>query len=306
MDLRQNGGGHLSEATELSGLFIDRGPIVQLKETGGTINVLPDPSETAAYSGPLAVLVNRYSASASEIFAAAIQDYERGIVIGQTTFGKGTVQNLFALERAGIEGQLTLTIGKYYRVTGESTQHRGVIPDIELPSGVDEEVVGESTRPTALPFDRIGPTDFRSRSSLDSEIDLLSIHHVERASADPDFRFLLNNIAAAEELDAQKTVSLNYAARVAERERLEKATLDRENARRSALGLQALATVAELTSEEVDDVADPAAIVLRQAARVVGEMIALDGTTPPRTRDLLLSGGATSPAAAAPAAVESR
>jgi carboxyl-terminal processing protease len=250
--------------------------------------------------------VNRYSASASEIFAAAIQDYERGIVIGQTTFGKGTVQNLFALERAGIPGQLTLTIGKYYRVTGESTQHRGVIPDIELPSGVDENVVGESTRPTALPFDRIGPTDFRSRTSLDSEIDLLSTHHLERASADPDFRFLLTNIAAAEALDAQKTVSLNYAARVAERARLEKASLDRENVRRSELGLTAFLSVEELTSEDADDVADPAAIVLRQAARVVAEMIALDSTTAPRTRDFLLSGSATSPAAAAPTSVESR
>src|SRR5690606_29976587 len=137
MDLRQNGGGHLTEATELSGLFIDGGPVVQLKETRGNVQVLDDPSpQEASYDGPLVVLVDRYSASASEIFAAAIQDYRRGIVIGQQTFGKGTVQNLFSLDRVmrGKEnGQLTLTIGKYYRVTGESTQHRGVIPDIELP-----------------------------------------------------------------------------------------------------------------------------------------------------------------------------
>ena len=166
MDLRQNGGGHLSEATELSGLFIDRGPVVQLRETRGNIQVLDDPSPTAIYDGPLAVLVDRYSASASEIFAAAIQDYERGVIIGQQTFGKGSVQNLFPLDRVmrgADNGQLTLTIGKYYRVTGESTQHRGVIPDIELPSMVDVETVGESTRETALPWDRIQPTRFRAR-----------------------------------------------------------------------------------------------------------------------------------------------
>jgi carboxyl-terminal processing protease len=148
MDLRENGGGHLSEATELSGLFIEQGPVVQLRETRGNIQVLEDPSPTAIYDGPLAVLVDRFSASASEIFAAAIQDYDRGVIIGQQTFGKGSVQNLFPLDkfmRGDNNGQLTLTIGKYYRVTGESTQHRGVIPDIELPSMVDTAEVGESS-----------------------------------------------------------------------------------------------------------------------------------------------------------------
>ena len=170
MDLRANGGGHLSEATELSGLFIERGPVVQLRETRGTIQQLDDPSPTAIYGGPLAVLVDRYSASASEIFAAAIQDYDRGVIVGQQTFGKGSVQNLFPLDRLmrGTDnGQLTLTIGKYYRVTGESTQHRGVIPDIELPSMVDTATVGESTRDTALPWDRIQPTRFRADPALD-------------------------------------------------------------------------------------------------------------------------------------------
>ena len=172
MDLRANGGGHLSEATELSGLFIERGPIVQLRETRGTIQQLDDPSPTAVYGGPLAVLVDRYSASASEIFAAAIQDYDRGVIVGQQTFGKGSVQNLFPLDRLmrGTDnGQLTLTIGKYYRVTGESTQHRGVIPDIELPSMVDTATVGESTRDTALPWDRIQPTRFRADPALAAE-----------------------------------------------------------------------------------------------------------------------------------------
>ena len=160
IDLRNNGGGHLTEATALSGLFIDNGPVVQLRQANGRISRLddPDPVPRVAYDGPLAVLVNRYSASASEIFAAAVQDYARGVIIGQQTFGKGTVQNLYSLDQyvrrpedEGL-GQLTLTIGKYYRVTGESTQHRGVNPDIELPSHINAELVGESVRDSALPW----------------------------------------------------------------------------------------------------------------------------------------------------------
>jgi carboxyl-terminal processing protease len=157
IDLRDNGGGHLTEATALSGLFIDNGPVVQLRNSNGRISRLddPDPVPRVAYTGPLAVLVNRYSASASEIFAAAIQDYARGVIVGQQTFGKGTVQNLYSLDQyvrrpddEGL-GQLTLTIGKYYRVTGESTQHRGVDPDIALPSHIDATIVGESVRESA-------------------------------------------------------------------------------------------------------------------------------------------------------------
>ena len=141
MDLRGNGGGHLTEATSLTGLFIDTGPVVQVRNTNGRVDVLPDPEPSVAYSGPLVVLVDRFSASASEIFTAAIQDYRRGIVIGQQTFGKGTVQNLYPLDQyvrrvpePGL-GQLTLTVGKYYRVTGGSTQNKGVVPDIALPFG---------------------------------------------------------------------------------------------------------------------------------------------------------------------------
>ena len=146
LDLRGNGGGHLTEATSLTGLFIDRGPVVQLRHTNGLIEVLDDPEPAVAYSGPLVVLVDRFSASASEIFAAAIQDYRRGLVIGQQTFGKGTVQNLYELDQYAPRsapdqglGQLTLTMGKFYRVNGGSTQHKGVIPDITLPSAIDSE-----------------------------------------------------------------------------------------------------------------------------------------------------------------------
>jgi carboxyl-terminal processing protease len=282
MDLRANGGGHLSEATELSGLFIDRGPIVQLRETRGNIQVLDDPSAGAIYTGPLAVLVDRYSASASEIFAAAIQDYDRGVIIGQQTFGKGSVQNLFPLDRlmrGSDNGQLTLTIGKYYRVTGESTQHRGVIPDIELPSMVDTSVVGESTRDTALPWDRIQPTRFRPVPGLDAELDTLRTHQTARAAEDPDFRYLLSDVAAFKEINAQKTVSLNLKTRQAETKALEQGRLDRENKRRAALGVAPLTGVDQLESAEMPDT-----VVLREAARVVAEMAELQH---PHQRQLL-------------------
>ncbi len=273
MDLRQNGGGHLTEATELSGLFIDGGPVVQLKETRGNVQVLDDPSpQEAIYDGPLVVLVDRYSASASEIFAAAIQDYRRGIVIGQQTFGKGTVQNLFSLDRVmrGKEnGQLTLTIGKYYRVTGESTQHRGVIPDIELPSRVDPSTVGESTRDTALPWDRIQPTRYTADTApLDAAIEALRELYEQQTADDPGFAYLLEEIQAAAQIRGQKTVSLNMAVRKAEREQLEREHLARENARRQAEGLEPLASL-----EDLDTTVDiPGEILLGQAARLAVEM----------------------------------
>ena len=238
MDLRANGGGHLSEATELSGLFIERGPIVQLRETRGTIQELDDPSPTAIYDGPLAVLVDRYSASASEIFAAAIQDYDRGVIVGQQTFGKGSVQNLFPLDRLmrGTDnGQLTLTIGKYYRVTGESTQHRGVIPDIELPSMVDTATVGESTRDTALPWDRIQPTRFRADTGARGRARSTCARTSKRARRTIRISATcLSDIAAFKEIAAQKSISLNLAeARRREQDGIEEGRLARENARPS-------------------------------------------------------------------------
>ena len=275
IDLRQNGGGHLSEATELSGLFIERGPVVQLRQTRGNIEILDDPIPGVVYDGPLAVLVDRYSASASEIFAAAIQDYERGVVIGQQTFGKGSVQNLFSLDqfmRAPGYGQLTLTIGKYYRVTGGSTQHRGVIPDIELPSLVDTTIVGESTRDEALPWDQIEPTRFRAESSLEPAIQLLEERRSARALSDPNYNYLLEDVAAFKELRGRETVSLNLAERQAERNRLQEEQLERENERRAASNLEPLLSIEELeTSEPVD-------ILLQQATEVVADMASLEET----------------------------
>ena len=274
IDLRQNGGGHLSEAAELSGLFIERGPLVQLRETRGNVEVLNDPIPGAIYDGPLAVLVDRHSASASEIFAAAIQDYQRGVVIGQQTFGKGSVQNLFDLDRFirgsdGNYGQLTLTIGKYYRITGESTQHRGVIPDIELPSPWDVDRVGESTRDTALPWDRIQRTPFSANDGAYAPLDLLQSRHDQRVSGDPNFNYLVNSIAAQRSLSDRKLVSLNLAQRRSELDERNEERLRRENERRAGLGLDPIADLDELADEEPPDV------LLNQATRIVADMATL-------------------------------
>jgi carboxyl-terminal processing protease len=277
IDLRDNGGGHLTEATALSGLFIDNGPVVQLRNSNGRISRLddPDPVPRVAYTGPLAVLVNRYSASASEIFAAAIQDYARGVIVGQQTFGKGTVQNLYSLDQyvrrpddEGL-GQLTLTIGKYYRVTGESTQHRGVDPDIALPSHIDATIVGESVRESALPWDTIRTTKFRPGAPLDSTISSLSASHNERSQGDPDFLYLVEGIRDIEEVRAKKTVSLNIENRLEEREASMNRRLERENARRAALQLEPIATIEELESMDAPDVH------LDQAADIVTDLAVL-------------------------------
>ena len=277
IDLRDNGGGHLTEATALSGLFIDNGPVVQLRNSNGRISRLddPDPVPRVAYTGPLAVLVNRYSASASEIFAAAIQDYARGVIVGQQTFGKGTVQNLYSLDQyvrrpddEGL-GQLTLTIGKYYRVTGESTQHRGVDPDITLPSHIDATVVGESVRESALPWDTIRTTKFRPGAPLDSTISSLSASHTQRSQGDPDFLYLVEGIRDIEEVRAKKTVSLNMEKRLAEREEGMNRRLERENARRAALQLEPIATIDELESLDAPDIhLDQAADIVTDLARL--------------------------------------
>ncbi len=276
VDLRGNGGGHLTEATALSGLFIPQGPIVQLRETGGRVEVLDDPEPSVAWDGPLVVLVDRFSASASEIFAAAIQDYGRGIVVGQQTFGKGSVQNLYPLDRYALGtdpgfGQLTVTIGKYYRVTGESTQHRGVQPDIAMPTAISTEEVGESTRESALPWDRIRPVDFGKEAALTQAVAALTQAHEERIATDPDFRLLLADLESYEKVRTQKKLSLNLEKRIAERERLEKERLDRENQRRAARGQPPIEKLADLGD------ADPPDPVLKETTEIAADLSRMQG-----------------------------
>jgi len=271
MDLRNNGGGHLSEATALVGLFIDQGPVVQLRETGGRIEVLDDPEPGVAWRGPMVVLVNRASASASEIFAGAVQDYGRGLVIGQQTYGKGSVQNLYPLDRYALGpksgfGQLTVTIGKYYRVTGDSTQHRGVSPDIELPSLISTEDVGESTRESALPWDRIRPATFERAEPAAGELVLLDKLHQQRVRLDPDFRALQGDLDSLDHLRSHTTVSLNLERRRQERTELEQERLGRENERRRARGLEPLATVEDLEGSDAPDA------LLGEAVEIAGDV----------------------------------
>ncbi|MGB5132029.1 MAG: carboxy terminal-processing peptidase [Steroidobacteraceae bacterium] len=272
IDLRDNGGGHLSEATGLVGLFVERGPVVQLRETSGRIEVLDDPEPGVAWNGPLVVLVNRASASASEIFAGAIQDYHRGLVVGQQTYGKGSVQNLYPLDRYALGpkagfGQLTVTIGKYYRVTGDSTQHRGVEPDITLPSLLSTADVGESTRESALPWDRISAAPFTPEPTATPVLPVLEHEHEVRVAHNPDFVALQGDVDAMEKLRTQRVVSLNIDKRRAERDAFEAERLARENARRVAHGLAPLANVAALDdSEEPDTVLDEAVEIAADAA----------------------------------------
>jgi carboxyl-terminal processing protease len=280
IDLRDNGGGHLSEATSLVGLFVERGPVVQLRETSGRIEVLDDPEPGVAWKGPLVVLVNRQSASASEIFAGAIQDYHRGLVVGQQTYGKGSVQNLYPLDRYALGpkagfGQLTVTIGKYYRVTGDSTQHRGVEPDITLPSILDTDEIGESTRESALPWDRINAARFTPQPSEAPVVTLLSREHEARIASNPDFVAFQADIEALEELRSQREVSLNLEQRRAERDAIDAERLQRENARRAARGMAPLANIGALDEAEAPDA------VLDEAVEIAADAAVLPPTQDP-------------------------
>ena len=270
MDLRANGGGYLPEAESLTGLFIDRGPVVQLRDTTGRIEVDDDPDPSIFYSGPLIVLVDRFSASASEIFAGAIQDYGRGLIIGQQTYGKGTVQNAHPLNytifgRKPELGQLNVTIGKYYRVTGESTQDRGVTPDISIPSLIDANEVGESTRDRALPWDHIEPAAFKTEGDLKATASTLQKLHDDRTADSADFRYLRADITALDSVRNQKSLSLNLKTREAERKQLDASRLERENALRAAHGQPPFKSLEEIK----DDAAS--GIILDEATQIAGD-----------------------------------
>ncbi len=245
MDLRANGGGYLPEAESLTGLFIDRGPVVQLRDTTGRIEVDDDPDPADFLQRP----DDRAGRSLQRI---GLGDFRRRafrttaarLIVGQQTYGKGTVQNAHPLNytifgRKPELGQLNVTIGKYYRITGESTQDRGVTPDIALPSLIDASEVGESTRDRALPWDHIEPAAFRVEGDLKPMTASLQKLHEERTANSADFHYLHDDIAALDAMRSQKTLSLNLKTREAERKRLESERLERENAWRARARRQA-------------------------------------------------------------------
>ena len=276
IDLRNNGGGSLQEADMLTGLFIKSGPTVQVKSARRRANVYADRDESIAWEGPMAVLVNRLSASASEIFAGAIQDYDRGLVLGSQTFGKGTVQTLIPLNR----GQLKITQAKFYRISGQSTQHQGVIPDIEFPELYDVERIGESSLDDALPWDVIQPAIFESYdATLDPLIAELRTRHEQRTAADPDFDYLRSLSAKSEENRARTHISLSEKRRLEEKAADDAWRLDLENTLRVANGETVLKNLDELKElEKAEDAADeeqPAEkdAMLRESGHILIDLI---------------------------------
>ncbi len=246
IDLRNNGGGSLQEVNSLVGLFIKSGPTVQIKAGGDRITQLSDDDDEISYKGPLAVLVNRLSASASEIFAGAIQDYNRGLILGNQTFGKGTVQALQKLEY----GQIKLTHAKFYRVSGDSTQNLGVIPDLLFPALYDKEEIGESSLPEALPWDQVTRVDhdkFSINSTLFSDLER---KHSQRVENNPDFQYVRETIARIDQKKNEKVVSLNLTIREKEYQKSRQEQLDIENKRRIAKGETPFKDIKELDNEE--------------------------------------------------------
>ena len=250
LDLRNNGGGALQEANSLIGLFIDRGPTVQVRDARGRINLYGDTESGTLYDGPLAVLVNRLSASASEIFAGAIQDYGRGLVVGTDTFGKGTVQTLNELSH----GEIKLTRAKFYRISGESTQHRGVVPDIHFPDLIDPDMIGESSLDNALEWDTVREVQYRTYGEPDQYLTTLRDRHRQRADKQPNFHYLEKQSALSNRLREQHTsVSLNLEQRKREMEAQEAAQLALENERRRALGLAPIDEWVEARDQPQED-----------------------------------------------------
>ena len=265
MDMRQNGGGSLMEAIELTGVFIKQGPVVQVRNANDQVEVDKDEDPAVDYSGPLAILVDRFSASATEIFAGAIQDYGRGIIIGTQTYGKGSVQNAIdldkvisksLLERAtalikpsakpvttgsqSVFGQLNLTIAKFYRITGNSTQHKGVMPDIKFPSVIPLDKYGEDTEPSAMPFDVIAKSDYTRVGDFSPVIPQLTKLHEQRMDNSVSYKYLLQDIADFKKRENEKSINLNEVQLKKERDDEEKRSFENDNLRRVAMGLPAL------------------------------------------------------------------
>ena len=298
IDLRENGGGSLMEAIELTGLFIKSGPVVQVRDTKNQVDVEKDDDPGIAYAGPLGVLVDRFSASASEIFSGAIQDYGRGIILGTQTYGKGSVQNAIDLDRilgspikdkinqlankvvAGGKtrvstgsqstyGQLNLTIAKFYRISGNSTQHKGVTPDIQFPSLIPLDKYGEDTEPSAMPFDVIQKSDFTKAGDFTSVLPQLAKLHDQRMATSDSYKYMLEDIADFKKHETENSVTLNEAELKKQRDADEQKALERNNLRRIALGLPALKKGDKKPKDEDLD------FVKREAGQIMTDYISL-------------------------------
>ncbi|WP_077342800.1 carboxy terminal-processing peptidase [Pseudocolwellia agarivorans] len=276
VDLRGNGGGSLTEATLLTGLFIDKGPVVQVRNGANRIEVNSDRDGISYYKGPLTVMVDRYSASASEIFSAAIQDYGRGVIIGEHTFGKGTVQQHRGLGRVydlyeKPFGSIQFTIAKFYRINGGSTQHRGVLPDISFPSAIDPEDWGESKEENALPWDKIPKAEYTKLNELSSDFAYLQSLHDQRIMENTEFNYLLDDIKTYKAEKDDKTVSLNLAIRKEKREKNKAKQLIRVNERLVRLGKEKVKSLDDDLPDELDEL-DP---FLDEAAKITFDLVSL-------------------------------
>ena len=254
IDLRDNGGGALSEATDLTGLFIKSGPVVQVRDSIGRVATEEDTDGKSYYSGPLTILINRYSASASEIFSAALSDYGRALVVGDTSFGKGTVQQNRPLKKIydfydKELGNVQYTIAKFYRINGGSTQHKGVVPDIRFPALSDSSEIGESVEPNALPWDKIDAADYQPVGQFTKLLPSLQKRHDDRIAQEPEFRYVLEDIAWYQQEKQKKTISLNEAERIRERDDLDAKSLQRTNERLVRMGKPKVNKLSDVPAE---------------------------------------------------------
>jgi carboxyl-terminal processing protease len=295
IDLRNNGGGSLLEATTLTGLFIDTGPVVQVRNSSGRISLEEDIDPGMAWSGPLAVLVNRYSASASEIFAAAIQDYGRGVIIGEPTFGKGTVQSLLDLDdyassdKPGM-GQLKITMAQFFRVNGGSTQNLGVEPDIRFPSFGDPQEYGERSMENALPWTSIDPARYKASGDLSQLVAVADSRYHGRAANDEEFDWLISDIESYESHANEKSVSLLESVgrqKMKEQEEKKAARKAKQGSTGPLLGdggalVEPDPELADYENDEEAAAEDDAEeekgpdLLLRESARIVADMVELE------------------------------
>ncbi|HNE15272.1 MAG TPA: carboxy terminal-processing peptidase [Rhodocyclaceae bacterium] len=294
VDLRNNGGGSLREAVELTGLFIDKGPVVQQRRADGRIGVESDERAGVAWDGPMGVLINRGSASASEIFAAALQDYGRAAILGEPSFGKGTVQTLVNLDEVVRNdkprfGELKMTVAQFFRVNGGTTQLRGVTPDIRLPSVSDDEIYGESSFDNALPWVKIDAAPFTPAGNVVPLVPDLQRRHQARVARDKDFQYLLEDVAEFRRLRDSKQISLNEAERRKERDTQEARLKAREktgtkdklaNLRDDGLQAGERSLAADLAAEKARK--ERKDVLLQEAASIVGDEVDLQASATPR------------------------